>query len=172
MAQLSEGMVHYSKLSIPKWNGLQDRYRVNHSIRFTTNSKLHQYTWHFTRELRELRNSLAGNEDEDWEGFKWAENEWRAIRKTAGRDVVLWVAKACHLKKYQQGIIQPNIRVANTVALLIYVPLEERIIAQIRMEDWQREFEFYSVDHKVYNRISTWMNPLTSVKGGTAPGGW
>lgn len=172
MAQLTESMVHYSKLSIAKWNGLQDRYRVNHSIRFTTNTKLLQYTWNFTRELREMRYSLAGQEDEHWDGFDWAEKEWRSIRKDLKQDVVLWVAKACHSKKYQPGKIQPNIRVPNTVSLLVYIPKQQTLLQMLRMEDWQKEFEFYEVNHRVYNRVSTWMNPTTSVTGGTAAGGW
>lgn len=172
MAHLTESIVHYNKLSITKWNGVQERYKVNQSTRFTTNEKMLNFTWHFTRELRELRYSLAGHEDQDWEGFKWAEKEWRSIRKDLKQDVVLWVAKACHTKKFQPGKVQPNIRIPKTVSLLVYVPKEQQVIQMLRMEEWQREFEFYSVNHKTYNMISTWKNPLTSVNGSTAPGGW
>ncbi len=172
MANLNETMVHYSKLSLAGWNYAQERYRVNHSLRFTTNNKMLHYTWHFTRELNEMWNSVKMADDADWEGFQWAEEQWRAIRAQYGRKVILWVAKACHYKKFTPGQIQPNIRVPKTVSLLVYVPAEDKLLQMVRMEDWIREFEFYDVKHKHYNKISTWMNPDTSVKGGTAPGGW
>lgn len=170
MANLNEEMVHYSKLSLAGWKGLQERYKVNHSIRFTTNPQMLYYTWHFTRELNEMWNSVV--EDRDWEGFKWADQQWRALRSEFGHGVILWVAKACQHKKYVQGKIQPNIRIPKTVSILAYVPKENSLVQMVRMEEWQREFEFYEVNHKQYNRISTWMNPTTSVSGGTAPGGW
>lgn len=172
MATLIEDMVHYSKLSLAGWNGAQERYRINHSLRFTTNSKMLHYTWHFTRELNEMWNSVKEAEDADWQGFLWAEEQWRALRKQFGQDIILWVAKACHHKKFVPGTVQKNIRVPRTVSLLVYVPKENKLIQMVRMDDWQREFEFYEVNHKDYSRISTWMNPTTSVKGGTAPGGW
>ena len=167
---LTESMVHFSKLSLANWTGKQERYRVNQSIRFTTNSKMLHYTWHFTRELREMWNSVE--EDIDWQGFRWAEQEWKNLRSQHGNKITLWVAKACHYKKYQPGLILPNIRVPKTVSLLAYVPKEDRLVQLLRMEDWYREFEFYDVNDKNFNRISTWRNPTTTVKGGTAPGGW
>lgn len=170
MANLTESMVHYSKLSIANWSDVQERYKVNHSIRFTTNNEMMHYTWHFTRELREMWNSL--DEDIDWPGFAWAEQQWRDLRNECGHKVVLWVAKACHRNKFVPGHIQPNIRVPKTVSLLVYVPESRDLLQMVRMDDWFREFEYFDVKHKCYNKSSTWKNPLTSVKGGTAPGGW
>lgn len=170
MAILTENIVHYTKLSVNQWQGKQDRYKVNQSLKTTTNDKMLYFTWHFTRELREMRNSV--DEDIDWQGFEWAEKEWRNIRNDYGRKVIIWVAKACHAKKYEKGKPQKNIRVPKTVSLLVYIPEAESLIQLLRMEDWQREFEFYDVEHQRYNRVATWRNPLTSVSGGTAPGGW
>jgi hypothetical protein len=170
MANLTESTVHYTKLSLANWTGKQDRYRVNQSLRVLTNPKMLQYTWHFTRELREMWNAVE--EDIDWEGFSWAETQWKEIRKQYGRKVTLWVAKACHYKKFVPGAVQPNIRVPKTVSILAYIPSEDTLIQLLRMEDWIREFELYDVNDKNFNRIATWKNPATCVKGGTAPGGW
>lgn len=167
---LTESIVHYTKLSVNKWNGRQERYKVNQSLKTTTTDKMLNFTWHFTRQLREMWNAVE--EDIDWEGFHWAEEQWRAIRKQYGRKAVLWVGKACHAKQYQNGTAQKNVRVPKTVSLLVYVPSEDVLIQMLRMEDWSREFEFHEVDQKIFNRVATWRNPLTIVKGGTAPGGW
>lgn len=172
MAELTESMVHYSKLSILNWNQLQERYRVNHSIRFTSRDNLLKYTWHFTREFNEMWNSVEHSEDRDWEGFQWAEQQWRELRRRLSRNVVLWVAKASHSKKFVPGQIQPTIRVPKTVSLLVYIPSEQSLIQMVRMEQWQRDFEFFPVTHTRYNMISTWMNPETSVASLTSPGGW
>ena len=170
MAILTESIVHYTKLSVNQWKGKQERYKVNQSLKTTTTDKMLTFTWHFTRELREMWNSV--DEDIDWQGFQWAESQWKEIRKQYGRRVILWVGKACLAKQYQNGIAQKNVRVPRTVSLLVYVPSQDELIQMVRMEDWCREFEFHEVEQKRFNQVATWKNPLTTVSGGTAPGGW
>lgn len=172
MATLTEELVHYNKLSIANWQGLQERYRINQSMRCTHVDKMMQFTWHFTRELNEMWNSVETSDDHDWEGFQWADQQWRTIRSQLKQRVVLWVAKATHGKRYVPGKKQKTVRVPRTVSVLVWIPQEHKLIQMLKMEQWQRDFEFYQVDQPRYNMISTWMNPLTSLQGGVAPGGW
>lgn len=174
MATLTKDQVHYTKFSVNQFNGKKDRYRVNQSLRTTTNSKMLQLSWAFTRDSYELRNSItAESEDVDWEGFNWAEDYWKELRKEYKRDVILWVAKACHAHtKYTPGEVQKNIRIPRTVSILAYFPKQQLLVQTTKIDDWTIEFEYHDVDHKRYNMIYDWRNPTTSVQGGTAPGGW
>jgi hypothetical protein len=172
MSNLTQDLVHYTKFSLEKFNGSQSRYKVNQSLRTTTNSKLLKFSWAFTRDSYELWNSVKKSEDCDWEGFNWADTHWRSLRKEYKRDVILWVAKACHSKAFVKGEIQPNIRVPRTVSLLSYFPKQNILFQTTKMDDWTIEFEYHNIDHKIYNMIYDWRNPLTVVSGGTAPGGW
>lgn len=172
MAALTQDLVHYTKFSLAEWNGKKDRYRVNQSLRTLTNPKLLHYTWAFTRDSYELQNGLADKEDANWDGFIWAEEEWKSLRKQYKQNIVLWVAKACHKKVYAKGMVQPNIRVPQTVSLMYYLPSDNRLFQTTKMDDWTIDFEYYDVNHKMFNMMYDWRNPNTSVQGGTAPGGW
>jgi len=172
MAQLTEDMVHYTKFSLSKWNGKQQRYKMNQSLRVTTNNQMLNYTWAFTRDSYEMWNSLDKHEDRDWSGFVWADQAWKELRKEFKQNVVLWVAKANLRQTYKAGAIQKNIRIPETVSLLSYFPKQDQLICQTRMSAWHKEFEFNATDHRLYNMTYDWRNPTTSVNGGTAPGGW
>ena len=172
MANLTKDLVHYTKFSVAEWQGKKDRYKVNQTLRTTTNKNLLHFSWAFTRDSYELWNSLEQAEDKDWQGFKWADEEWKNLRKQLKQDIVLWVAKACHQKKYVPGEIQPNIRVPKTVSLMYYIPKQDVLFQTTKMDDWTIEFQYNDVSHKVFNMSYDWRNPSTSVAGGTAPGGW
>ena len=171
MGTLNKNTMHYTKFSLYKWKGAQPRYRVNQSIRATTAENMIYLAWNYTRELREMWNSVKGNEDEDWYGFREAEQLWRDCRKEYGKSITLWVAKANHKKKYKPGEIQPNVRVPRTVGVLMWLPQDEELRQVVWMDDWKQEFEYRS-NRGVYNMVTEYRNPLTLVSGGTAPGGW
>lgn len=172
MAILTQNLVHYTKFSLANWQGKKDRYKVNQTLRTTTNNNLLKFSWAFTRDSYELRNSLAGEDDCNWEGFTWAEQEWKDLRKQFKQDIVLWVAKACHQKHYVQGKVQPNIRVPNTVSLMYYLPKQDVLFQTVKMDQWTIEFQYNDTNNKIFNMNYDWRNPATSVQGGTAPGGW
>jgi hypothetical protein len=173
MADLNKDKVHYTKFSVNQFKGKQERYRVNQSLRTTTNTQMIGLTWAFTRDSYELWNSInSESEDYGWEGFNWAENYWKELRKEYKRDVILWVAKACHPQKYKKGEVQKNIRIPKTVSILAYFPKQQLLVQTTKIDNWTIEFEYHDVDHKMYNMIYEWRNPATSVTGGTAPGGW
>lgn len=172
MATLTQDMVHYTKFSLAEWNGKQERYRVNQSLKTISNPKMLQFTWAFTRDSYELQNGLRDQGDENWSGFIWAAEEWKTLRKQYKQDIILWVAKACHKKNFKPGHIQPNVRVPQTVSLMYYIPSQNVLFQTTKMDDWTIDFQYHDVDHKVFNMIYDWRNPTTSVQGGTAPGGW
>ena len=171
MGTLNQNTLHYTKFSVYKWRGAHPRYKVNQSIRTTTNDKMLHFTWHFTRELREMWNSVNGAEDEHWYGFKEAERMWRKCRKIYGNDVVLWVAKANHRKQWKRGQVQPNVRVPRTVAVMLWNKTDDTLMQWVWMDDWHQDFEFYT-NKGEYNMKIDYRNPMTTVSGGTAPGGW
>jgi len=172
MSNLDKEMVHYTKLSA-KWEGVQERVKVNQSIITTTSKSIKHLTWRFSNRRAEMWNSVQGSWDESWDGWQEALDFWQQCRTTYGYKIKLWVAKPTETQKGYKPGEQPNIeRVSESVSVLAYNPELDLLTQWFRIEDWSETINYALIDNKMFPRQWTWQNPATSTIQGAKKVSW
>ena len=152
--------IHYVKSSLRRYTGETPRLSVNMDVVGVSSNKIHKLQWKMTQELRELRNSLEG--DSDWPYYDLAQQQWRDIRSSQGHSVKLWIGKLHERTRYIPGKVQSNTRIECAVSLMVLHRKSGDLSQYIWWDEWQHEQKFHTLEHKDYNRVWDWRNPLSS----------
>lgn len=168
---LTEELVHYTKLSA-KWEGVQERVRVNQTIITTSSNKAKNYVWRFTNRRAELWNSVKDAWDEDWDGWQQALDFWQQVRDAHGYKYKLWIAKPTEVVAFTKGKRPKLDRLGQAVSVLIYNPEKDLLSQWFRVEEWQETINYAPVDNTMFPRQWTWQNPASSTIARVKKGEW
>ena len=172
MTALNKEMIHYVKFDIKQWLGPKERLKVNQSMALTTVQRQQYFSWAFTQQRREWKNSVQGADDEFWEGWNLAIEFWDRKREEFGRDVKLWIGKPTYKKYWIAGQKQNLERLSESVAVLSYLPDLDQISMMVIQQEWVDEFTFIDSSNEMYNKTWSWQNPNTSIVRSVRKGDW
>lgn len=140
MAGLTKDIIHYVKFDIKKWQGPVERIEMKQSMTLTTVTQQQYFTWAFTQQRREWKNSVIQPqraEDADWEGWQLALDLWTKHREDYGNKVKLWIAKPTFTLAYVPGNSkQTKERLPESVAIMAYLPETDRLWVTVIQQGW------------------------------------